>query len=129
MNRREFLSSSSAAASVLSAVAAGPAGATAAAAPRKRALMKVSADVAPVDAQLAGVARYGIKNIVSHPEIANGRLYATVDELKRMRDAAERHGISVDILTPPNLASSHIDRKSTRLNSSHVSESRMPSSA
>src|SRR5436190_5115107 len=105
MNRREFLSSSGAAASVLTGVAVDPAPAAAAAAPRKRALMKASADVAPVDAQLAGVARYGIKNIVSHPEIADGRMYATVDELKRMREAAERHGISVDILTPPTLAS------------------------
>jgi mannonate dehydratase len=73
--------------------------------------MKVSADVAPVDADLKAVARYGIQHIVSHPIIEGGRLYATVDELSRMREAAERNGLSVDVLTPPNLASSHIDRE------------------
>jgi mannonate dehydratase len=109
MNRREFLSSSGLAAVAVTGAGAVPA--AAAAAPPKRALMKVAADVPPVDAQLKAVARYGIKHIVSHPEIAGGRLYATVEELTRMREAAERNGMSVDVLTPPNLASSHIDRE------------------
>src|SRR5581483_2594514 len=107
MNRREFLASSGLAASVMS----GAAPQSAATPSRKRALMNVSADVAPVDADLKAVARYGVRNIVSHAAIEGGRLYATVDELSRMREAAERNGLSVDILTPPNLASSHIDRE------------------
>src|ERR1051325_4809100 len=104
MNRRQFLSSSG-----LAGVAATKAGAAPEAfapAPSKRALMNVSADVEPVDAKLKAVARYGIKHIVSHPEIAGGRLYATVEEQTRMREAAERNGMSVDVLPPPNLASS-----------------------
>jgi mannonate dehydratase len=109
MNRRQFLSSSGFAAVAVTTAHAAPA--PVAAAPSKRALMKVAADVAPVDAQLKAVARYGIKNIVSHPQIADGRLFATVEELTRMREAAERNGLSVDVLTPPNLASSHIDRE------------------
>jgi mannonate dehydratase len=109
MNRRQFLSSSGLAAVAVTRAGAAPAPAAVRA--PKRALMKVAADVAPVDAQLKAVARYGIKNIVSHPEIADGRLYATVEELTRMREAAERNGMTVDVLTPPNLASSHIDRE------------------
>jgi mannonate dehydratase len=56
-------------------------------------------------------ARYGVRNICGYPQIAGGRLYATVDELKSMRDLAEKNGISVDCLAPPFLASSHIDRE------------------
>src|SRR5204863_9721488 len=58
------------------------------------------------------VARYGVTQIVSPPPIAEeGRLYATVDELKGMHDIADRNGATVYLLTPPNLASSHIDRE------------------
>jgi mannonate dehydratase len=71
--------------------------------------MKVGTGAPPDDARLQAVARYGIKNIVSSAQIAGGRLYATVDELKRMRDVAEKNGISVDVLTPPFLSSTHID--------------------
>ena len=41
------------------------------------------------------------------------------------------HGVNGNSVNPewPNLAGQNADRKSTRLNSSHVSESRMPSSA
>jgi mannonate dehydratase len=109
MNRRQFISSSGLAAAALSGGALAPAPATAA--PARRALMKLGATCQCEDARLKAVARYGIKNIVSAPDIADGRLYATVDELKRMREVAEANGISVDVLTPPNLASSHIDRE------------------
>jgi mannonate dehydratase len=34
-----------------------------------------------------------------------------VDELSRMRDLAEKNGISIDCVAPPFLASSHIDRE------------------
>ena len=44
-----------------------------------------------------------------------------------LQETAEQHGL---ILLPPfPLAYNFVDRKSTRLNSSHMSESRMPSSA
>ena len=52
-----------------------------------------------------------MRNICGYPEIADGRLYATVEELKRMRDLADKYGVSVDCLAPPFLASSHIDRE------------------
>ncbi len=55
--------------------------------------------------------RWGIKNVVATAEIADGRLYATVDELKKLTDIADKYGMTVDILNPPFLPSSHIDRE------------------
>lgn len=63
------------------------------------------------DTHLKYLARYGVRNICGYPEIADGRLYATVEELTRMRDLAEKNGITIDCLAPPFLASSHIDRE------------------
>ncbi len=74
--------------------------------------MKLGCQSAPTnDAHLKYLARYGVRNICGYPEIADGRIYATVDELKRMRDLAEKNGIAVDMLGPPFLTSSHIDRE------------------
>jgi len=56
-------------------------------------------------------ARYGVRNICGYPAIEGGRLYATVDELKRLVDLAGKYGISVDCIAPPFLESSHIDRE------------------
>src|SRR5258708_5655728 len=56
-------------------------------------------------------ARYGVRNICGYPEVPADRLYATVDELKRLRDLAGKYDISVDCLAPPFLTSSHIDRE------------------
>src|SRR5437660_2551199 len=111
MNRRTFISSSGAVAAA-ALTSGGLAPQTASAATPKRALMKVGATAQCDDEHLKAVARYGIKHVVSAPPIADaGRLYATVDELKQMRDVADRNGVSVYLLTPPNLASSHIDRE------------------
>ena len=108
MNRREFVSSSGAATAALTGIPWEPA----AAAPPKRALMKLGCQSAPTsEPHLQYLARYGVQGICGYPEIADGRLYATVDELKRMRDLAEKYRISVDCIAPPFLASSHIDRE------------------
>src|SRR5512146_3107061 len=106
MNRRKFFSSSGAAA----LAAASPAAAPAAAAPVR---MKLGCQSAPTnDKHVAYFARYGVRNICGYPEIGEpGRLYATVDELKRMTDLTAKYGVSVDCLAPPFLPSSHIDRE------------------
>jgi mannonate dehydratase len=57
------------------------------------------------------IGRWGIKNAVATAEIADGRLYATVDELNRLTGIADKYGVAVDILNPPFLPSSHIDRE------------------
>jgi mannonate dehydratase len=118
MNRRRFITqSSAAAAAAAAAIGNGFSGVAGAAVEqtngRKRALMKVGASSANAyDANsLNACLRYGVKNITASPRIAEGRLYATVEELKQFRDLPDKMGVSIDILTPPNLASSHIDRE------------------
>jgi len=106
MNRRKFFSASGGAAAALAAPPARPA------APAKPVLLKLGCQNSPTtDTHLKYLARYGVRNICGYPEIAGGRLYATVDELKQMRDLADKNGISVDCIAPPFLSSSHIDRE------------------
>ncbi len=110
MNRRQFLATGSAA-GVLAAQASAQTSAppTAAAAPTPG-LMKLGDQSAPTnDAHLKYLARYGVRNICGYPEIKDGRLYATVDELKKMMDMAGKYGISIDCTAPPFLESSFID--------------------
>jgi len=114
MNRRQFIVASSAA----GIVAAHP-GAAASASPAanakpaaRPALMKLGDQTAPTNnVHLAYLARYGVRNICGYPQIADGRLYATVEELKRMTDLAGKYGISVDCTAPPFLESTHIDKE------------------
>ncbi|MGC9999169.1 MAG: mannonate dehydratase, partial [Bryobacteraceae bacterium] len=74
------------------------------------ALMKLGCQSAPSNEVHFGfLARYGVRNVCGYPEIAGGRLYAMVDELKQLRDLGDRYGISIDCLAPPFLSSSHID--------------------
>ena len=119
MDRRQFFSASGAAAAATAAgsFVSGPALAqqtarrTAKNGAHKRALMKLGADIEKVDdATMKVAARWGIKNCYARAIIADkDRLYPTVDELHRMRDIAERNGISIDILRPPNLTMSNVD--------------------
>ena len=52
-------------------------------------------------------ARYGVRDICGYPEIADGRLYATKEELQRLRDLAEKNGLNLESIAAPFL-----DRKS-----------------
>lgn len=109
MNRRRFLSSSVAGGALAAASSSAAANVNAGANP---ASMKLGCQSAPTnDTHLKYLARYGVRNICGYPEIADGRLYATVEELTRMRDLAEGNGISIDCAAPPFLESSHIDRE------------------
>ncbi|HWB87037.1 MAG TPA: mannonate dehydratase [Bryobacteraceae bacterium] len=107
MNRRQFVTSGATAAA-LSAVP--PQGANAA--PAKRALMKLGCQSEPsTEKHFQFLARYGVHNVCGYPEVEPGHLYATVDELKQLRELGERNQISIDCIAPPFLASSHIDRE------------------
>ncbi|MGA3224061.1 MAG: mannonate dehydratase [Acidobacteriaceae bacterium] len=108
-SRRHFLSTSAAAAAC--ALSSG-ASLAAPAAPhaKKPLLMKLGCQTAPTDdTHLKYLARYGVRNICGYPVIADGRLYATVEELHRMQDLASANGIQVDMTTPPFLASISVD--------------------
>jgi mannonate dehydratase len=110
MNRRQFIASSGAAGLV---VAQGASSTIASAeAPAHPGLMKLGDQTAPTnDVHLKYLARYGVRNICGYPQIEGDRLYATVDELKKMMDLAGKFGVSIDCTAPPFLESSYIDRE------------------
>ena len=109
MNRRKFLMTGGAMG--LAASASRP-GLASAGSVKTLSKIKLGDQTAPTnDAHLAYLARYGVRNICGYPEIEGGRLYATVDELKRMTDLAAKYKISVDCVAPPFLGSSHIDKE------------------
>ncbi|HMJ66858.1 MAG TPA: mannonate dehydratase, partial [Candidatus Binatia bacterium] len=109
MNRRDFILSTTAGAALTlstSPVAAqSPQG-------RKRALMKLGCQSGPTsDQRLQFFARHGVRNICGVPETRDKGLgVPTVDELVQLKERAAKWSISIDLLTPPFLASSHIDR-------------------
>ena len=63
------------------------------------------------EAAFKSLGRWGIKNVVATARIADGRMYATVEELNRLTEMAGKYGMTVDVLNPPFLPSSHIDRE------------------
>ena len=76
------------------------------------AMMKLGCQTAPSnEAHFGYLARYGVHNVCGYPEIGDGRLYATRDELTKLRELGDRHGISIDCIAPPFLESSHIDKE------------------
>jgi len=110
MNRRKFIASTGVAAAALHSGRLSAAANPAPQAAGRPVLMKLGCQNPPsTDTHFKYLARYGVRNICGYPEIAGGRLYATVDELKRLRDLAEKNGISVDCIAPPYLSSTHVD--------------------
>jgi mannonate dehydratase len=110
MNRRQFIISTGAA----GLVAAGAGAPTEAPAEpvAKKSLMKLGDQTAPTtDTHLKYLARYGVESICGYPHVQGDRLYATVDELKQIKDMAVKYNISMDCIAPPFLESSHIDRE------------------
>ncbi len=107
MNRREFVSS-------LAAAGVAPlssAGAPAQPATRGRALMKLGCQSSPTsEKRLQFFKRHSVNNICGYPEESAERGYPTVEELTQLRERAEKHGVSIDMVAPSFLASSHIDR-------------------
>jgi mannonate dehydratase len=108
MNRRQFLKTTGVAGVAAASGASGkPVSADAGS---QRVRMKLGDQTSPTnDTHLAYLARYGVRNICGYPQIEGDRLYATVDELKRMIDMAGKYGISIDCTAPPFLESSFID--------------------
>src|SRR5580658_8591335 len=107
MNRRQFFQTSGAAAA-LTTLGEQPA----AAAPPTRALMKLGCQSAPTnETHLKYFARYGVRDVCGYPTIEGDRVYATVEELTKMRDLAEKNGVNIEGIAAPILTSSHIDRE------------------
>lgn len=113
MKRREFLSSS---ASALAAATVSSRAATAApvnkATPKKADIKLGTVYRRLDDEHLKALARYSVTHVGGPPPIAdNNRLYATVEEFEQARDMCLKNGLTYEIVTPPFLASSYIDRE------------------
>ncbi len=115
MDRRDFMLAG------LGAAALPTAGGAVAAAPARRAAgpgagkpyrMTLGCQSGPsTDERFAFFARYGVTNICARPQTSGGRLYSTVEELTALKAMAMRHRLSLDIVEPELLPSSHIDRE------------------
>ena len=116
MDRRNFLRASGIG---MAALGAGASPGTAAVVPSKKAatgrkpfLMKLGCQSAPsTDEHFAYFARYGLKNISASAPAGDGRAYSTVEELTALKDMANRHGLSLDMIDTVLLPSSNIDRE------------------
>ncbi len=110
MNRRDFMFSTAAAAGAV--FPASPSRSANAPEGRKRGLMKLGCQSGPTsDKRLQFFARHSIKNICAVAEFADKELgYPTVDELLQLKERAAKWDITIDMLMPPFLASTHIDR-------------------
>jgi len=55
--------------------------------------------------------RHSVEHICGYPEGAREQRRYTVEELLRLRELCEKHGVSLDMVPAPFLTSSHIDRE------------------
>jgi len=125
MNRRDFLSASGSvalaaslprnarAAPLPSGAAAGASPAAAQQSAAKPSHIKLGTVYRRLDDDhLKALARYSVTHVGGPAPIADkSRLYATVEELETARDTCRRNGLAYEIVTPPFLASSYIDRE------------------
>lgn len=64
------------------------------------------------EATLAWLARYGVEGVGASATITDpSRIYATADEMKRLREAVEKHGMTLEITDSVLLNSTLIDRE------------------
>jgi mannonate dehydratase len=76
--------------------------------PHRKALMKVGTQIGPTsDKMLQFFARHGVKNICGYPPPPGRKGYWELDDLLRLRERVESHGISLDMIPLP-LSSSYI---------------------
>ncbi|MEX2261196.1 MAG: mannonate dehydratase [Bryobacteraceae bacterium] len=108
MNRRNFLRSSAAAAAVPGVSLAQRSGAGS----RTRALMKVGCQSSPTDDKhLQFFKRHGVENICGYPPNPGERGYWLPEDVIQLRELVEKHGVKLDMVAPPFLPSSHVDRE------------------
>jgi mannonate dehydratase len=109
MNRRDFVSLTTIGLSGLLEEST-RAAATPSAEPA-RALMKLGCQSEPLtDTRLQFFKRHSVNNICGILPDPVDRGYFTVEELSRLRERCEKHGIRLDMIAPPFLKSSHIDK-------------------
>lgn len=74
--------------------------------------MYVGTQRRPTDPKmLQYIKRHGVDHICGYPPDPGERGYWTVEELEQTKELCEKHGITLDMVALPFLASSHIDRE------------------
>jgi mannonate dehydratase len=114
MDRRGFiaLGGAAAAASGFGSHASSAASRTGSGAARKPVRMKLGCQSGPsTDEHFGFFARYGIHNVCAKPAVSAGRLFSTVEELEALKAMGARHQLSIDMVEPVLLPSSHIDKE------------------
>jgi mannonate dehydratase len=107
MNRRQILKTTAAAAAAPLLPSLTP---TAAAA-TGRALMKLGCQSGPTsDQKLQFFKRHSVDNICGYPEDPDKKGYYSVEDISLIKERCEKQKISLDMIAPPFLASSHVDR-------------------
>jgi mannonate dehydratase len=107
MKRRQILIAGVAAASP----AALPSGQSTRTAKPMRARMKLGCQSGPTTAErLQFFARHGVEAICGYPEESQKPGPYSVDDIGRLKELCQKHSVSLDMIAPPFLASSHIDR-------------------
>src|SRR4051812_26910341 len=108
MNRRQLITSTvAAAASQLLPPGQKPAQA----ATPKKALMKLGCQSAPTsDQRLDFFVRHGVMNICGDPVDSKKQGVYSVEDLSLVKERCEKHGVTLEMVAPPFLASSHVDR-------------------
>lgn len=108
MNRRQLFSATAAAAA--SQLISSRQEALAAVTP-KRSLMKLGCQSSPTsDQRLQFFKRHGVDAICGYIEDSGNKGFYSVEDLSRVKERCEKHRVSLDMIAPPFLASSHIDR-------------------
>jgi mannonate dehydratase len=105
--RRRDLFSTAAGAAAWSAAGRG----TAAAAPQPVKFVLGCQSGPTTDQRLQFFKRHAVEHICGYPEGAREQRRYTVEELLRLRERCEKHGVSLDMVPAPFLTSSHIDRE------------------
>lgn len=81
------------------------------AATHKRALMKLGCQSGPTnDQHLQFFKRHSVTHICGYPEDSGKKGYFTVEDLTKTKELCDKHGIVLECVAPPFLASSHVDR-------------------
>lgn len=107
MRRRGFLSAAGAV-----AVAGGSTGRSAPAEGGKPTLMHLGCQSGPTDdKRLQFFKRHAVDHICGYPDGERTQSRYTVEDLSRLRERCEKHGVSIDMVPTPFLSSSHIDRE------------------
>jgi mannonate dehydratase len=106
MRRRQFLGLTATAGVCGSLPAAAPPS------PARPVRMKVGCQRSPTSPEmLQFFKRHGVEEIVGYPERPRGQAVWTADDLRRLQDRCDKHGVRLGMVGLPFMTSSHIDRE------------------